>query len=155
MHDSPSGAARAEPRERWARVFRPRRELETVASSPVRRAARRRRAAAPRQELHEDFERILRTTGSLAQIRGVDYLYRARQRPASRGLLGAPKAARVPGPVHGAETLAQRRILYGNDCLRLTGFRRRRRAFESDLRNRQASARFPLPMGSVDSHALR
>ncbi|KAK2812081.1 hypothetical protein Q5P01_000080 [Channa striata] len=49
------GAARANPRERVARVFRPETRARAVASSPVRRAARRRRAAARAQELHEDL----------------------------------------------------------------------------------------------------
>ncbi|KAK2811399.1 hypothetical protein Q5P01_000229 [Channa striata] len=57
MHDSPAEeTALGRTRERVARVFRPEaRALETVASSPVRRAARRRRAAARAQELPRDL----------------------------------------------------------------------------------------------------
>ncbi|KAK2813038.1 hypothetical protein Q5P01_000903 [Channa striata] len=56
MHDSPRRELLGRTRESaWLGSSARRRELEAVASSPVRRAARRRRAAARAQELHEDL----------------------------------------------------------------------------------------------------
>ncbi|KAK2821871.1 hypothetical protein Q5P01_021936 [Channa striata] len=66
------------PREREARVFRPRRELSRRSlPSPVQRAARRQTGCCPRLRSCTRTGASWRTTGASFRSEAIDYLYRA------------------------------------------------------------------------------